>query len=171
MKNKQVFLLGAVAVLILLLIPGGAFAASNFMNIANDFVIAHEGFVDHPYPDNSQYSWGYGTKAPGPTGNITREQARIEMEQHLQQDYDYLSQLIFRSLNANQWAALLDFSYNVGPGNADNLVDNINNGSDGNDAALFAQMRLYNKETKNGVKVLNQNLADRREDEIALWQS
>jgi len=110
----------------LLLIPNMASGAT-YQNILTPFLQSWELFRAHPYWDVSRYSWGYGTKAPGPTGTITEAQAMQDLLSHVQQDYDYLKQLIDVDLNANQWAALLSFSYNLGPANADNLITNINN--------------------------------------------
>jgi GH24 family phage-related lysozyme (muramidase) len=63
-----------------------------------------------------------------------------------------------------QWAALLSFSYNEGIGRAYNLLDNINSGDDN---ALAAQMRKYIY----AGGVVNDNLVERREKEINLWNS
>lgn len=38
-----------------------------------------EGFSSTPYWDNKQWTWGYGTKAPGPHGSITKEAAELEL--------------------------------------------------------------------------------------------
>lgn len=121
-----------------------------------------EGFRAHPYWDNKQYSWGYGTKAPGPEGTITREQALIDARKHLVNDYNYLKPLVKRNLAANQWAALLSFSYNLGTGNADNLVNNINSG---NDAALEQQWKLY----INAAGKPDPGLIERRNLEWRIW--
>lgn len=155
--------IAAGAVLAILLLSGFTGANAFFMQ-AEDLIISFEGFVDHPYWDNKQYSWGYGTKAPGPTGTITPEQARAELKEHMQQDYSYLSQLIHVPLTANQWAALLSFAYNLGAGNADNLVDNINSE---NTAALGEQWLKY--VYSNGS--VNDALVKRRAAEWRLWNA
>ena len=104
------------------------------------FISEWEKFSPTPYWDVTRYSWGYGTKAPGPTGQITQAQAWAEMTDHLENDYRYLKPLISQNLAPNQWAALLSFSYNLGPGNADNLIYNINSG---NWSALETQWKQY----------------------------
>jgi GH24 family phage-related lysozyme (muramidase) len=101
---------------------------ARIITILSDFIPSVEGFRSHPYWDKSRYSWGYGTAAPGATGTITREQAFADMLSHLMTDYERLLPRISRSLNAYQWASLLSFSYNVGVGNAYNLVEEINAG-------------------------------------------
>jgi len=128
------------------------------------FIPSVEGFEPHPYWDVSRYSWGYGTAAPGSTGTITREQAFIDMTDHILSDYKYLSPLIKRKLSVNQWAAYLSFSYNEGPGNADNLVTLINSGDD---QALGVKWNQYIY----AGGVVNSDLVERRQKEWALWNS
>lgn len=157
---------------LLLILPRRAKAATTanaaaITEVLETFIPSVEGFSAVPYWDVKQWTWGYGTAAgfdpnKKPTGTITRAQAFDDMIQHLQKDFSYLFPLVKRQLNPNQWAALLSFSYNLGPGNADNLLPNINSG---NDAALFTQWRKYNK----AGGVVNENLKQRREKEIALW--
>lgn len=147
-------------------------AAATYLNILKPFLATWEGFRATPYWDHKQWSWGYGTRVPGsvndpginPGGSITRDQAFAAMQQHFQTDYLYLKGLIRANLRANQWAALLSFSYQLGPGNADNLVPNINSG---NSDALGDQWLLYNK--VDGI--YNQDSADRRQAEWELWNS
>lgn len=122
-----------------------------------------ESFRAHPYWDYRQYSWGYGTRAPGATGTITREKALQEMRAYLTADYNTLSRLITRSLNANQWAALLSFSYNLGVDDAKNLVPNINAGRE---TALGEQWNKYIY--AGGVK--NSELIRRRGIEWNIWK-
>ncbi len=129
-----------------------------------EFIPSVEGFRAHPYWDVSRYSWGYGTKAPGQYGEISREQAFNEMVSYLLSDYSLLSKKISRSLNVNQWAALLSFSYNLGNDDAVDLVPLINAG---NDAALQTEWRRY----VHSGGVVNADLVERREKEIALWNS
>ena len=128
------------------------------------FIPAVEGFIPVSKWDYKQYSWGYGTRAPGPGLPITREKAFAEMLSHLMGDYDILRPQVTRVLNTNQWAAYLSFSYNEGVGSADNLLGNINSH---NDTALATQWRKYIY----AGGVVNQDLVERREKELALWFS
>lgn len=159
-KTEHIIFAGGVAVL--------AFLSINFKNRLLDklaaFIPMVEGFRAHPYWDVKRYSWGYGTAAPGATGTITREQAFKDMVAHLLADYSTLQARITRTLTVNQWAALLSFSYNLGIGNALNLVANINAG---NDSALGVQ---WNKYVYADGKV-NQDLVSRRAKEWGLWDS
>jgi lysozyme len=134
------------------------------VNKLASFIPSVEGFRSHPYWDKKRYSWGYGTAAPGSTGTITREQAFADMVTHLLADYVLLSGRITRVLTINQWVALLSFSYNLGIGNAYNLVPLINAGDD---RALFIKMRKYIY----ADNVINQDLVERREKEISLWNT
>lgn len=128
------------------------------------FIPTVEGFAPVSKWDYKQYSWGYGTAAPGPGLSITRDQAFAEMLTHLLTDYETLKPQVTRSLGVNQWAALLSFSYNEGVGRADNLLANINSH---NDSALTDQWRKY---IYAGGEV-NDDLVDRREKELSLWFS
>lgn len=166
-KERNIGLLILTAIIIL---PMAASAShSSFVTPLQNFIPAVEGFSATPVWDVKQWSWGYGTAAGfdpdnKPKGTITREQAFIDMMKVINHNYNYLKNVITRPLNGNQWAALLSFSYNLGPGNADNLAPNINSGDD---TALFAQWRKY----VNAGGHYNQGSANRREKEIALWNS
>ncbi len=120
-------LFGVAAFFLFLLFPNLMQGQTqSIFSAAANLIASLEGFVSTSRWDYKQYSWGYGTAAPGPNMTITESQARAEMLTHVQSDYDYLLPLITVSLNTNQWAALLSFAYNEGKGNADNLVANIN---------------------------------------------
>lgn len=157
-KNEKILLIAAGGLAFLMLsIPA-------YKVILNWFLPEWEGFSAVPYWDVSRWSWGYGTQAPGPSGTITKEQALHDAMAVNDNNYKYLSKLITRPLSAGQWAALLSFAYNLGPGNADNLISNINSG---NDAALKSQWLQY--VYAGGVP--NDTLKKRRAAEWELWQS
>lgn len=126
-QTKQILIFGGVLAA-LLLIPENFSMANIILTRAANFTAGFEGFSATPYWDVNRYSWGYGTRAPGATGTITKSQARAELVAHLQGDYNYLKPLLTVPLNSNQWCALLSFAYNLGDGNADNLVPLINAG-------------------------------------------
>lgn len=160
LRNEHIILGGAV----LALVAWSSMFKTRLINKLASFIPSVEGFEPHPYWDEKRYSWGYGTEAPGSTGTITREQAFADMLAHLFTDYAKLENKITRNLNVNQWAALLSFSYNLGIGNALELVLVINQGDD---RALFTKWARY---IYSGGSV-NQTLVARREKEINLWQS
>ena len=144
--------------------------AALYSAILTKFLPPLEGFSSTPYWDYKQWSWGYGTRVPGsvndqnkkPTGTISRDKAMLDALQHVNGDYLYLKSLVKASLNANQWSALLSFSYNLGRGNADNLVANINAK---NWPALESQWKQY----VYAGGVINSTLVNRREKEWNLF--
>jgi lysozyme len=159
--NPAYIAIGGAAALILLM-------ASSFktrlINVLSVFIPDVESYSAKAYWDVSRYSWGYGTAAPGKDAVTNRENAFTEMVDHLFNDYADLKNRVTRKLNVNQWAALLSFSYNLGIGNAHNLLININSG---NDTALETQWKKY-------IYVggmVNQNLVERRDKEWNLWLS
>jgi len=112
--------------LLLLLLSFRRRQPNDYLHYAADLIASEEGFRAKPYWDVSRYSWGYGTPAPNSFTTVTEEQARAEMMAHIESDFRYLFPLVRVELKPWQWAALLSFSYNLGRGNADNLIANIN---------------------------------------------
>lgn len=159
--NETYIVVGGLA---LLLIGSYMTFKTRLINKLAAFIPSVEGFRSAPYWDVSRYSWGYGTRAPGSTGRISREQAFAEMVTYLLTDYDILRPLISRNLSVNQWAALLSFSYNLGNDDAKDLVPLINAG---NDAALKTEWMRY----VHAGGVVNSNLVARRGKEWGLWVS
>ncbi len=151
-------------------------AKKSYYTILNWFLPEQESFSPVAYWDVSRYSWGYGTLAPNTTasmslaqaraasGSITEPAARAEALKNVDNDYAYLQPMITRDLTGSQWAALLDFSYNLGPGNADNLIDNINSGDD--DALHTQWMKYINADGKP-----DSDLIARRNAEWQFWIS
>ena len=130
----------------------------------SQFIPSVESFEPHPYWDVSRYSWGYGTAAPGATGAITRAKAFADMIAYLLADYSTLSKRITRKLTVNQWVAFLSFSYNLGIGNAFDLVPLIN-------ACDFANLGVQWQRYVHADGQVNQNLVNRRQREWWLWNS
>jgi len=160
MKQKQLFITGGILLVLLLLSKMGHAA---YYSITDWLIPQFEGFRSTPYWDVSRWTWGYGTAAPGPDGTISREKALADMRAYIDSDYAYLRPLLTRSLSANQWAALLSFSYNEGRYSADNLIKNINSG---NEAALETQWKQYIYAGGD----INSDLVARRETEYNIWR-
>lgn len=144
-------------------------AGSSFTNVLQDFLPSVEGFLPTPVWDVRQWTWGYGTAAgydPNnkPAGSISREKAWADALAVINSHYSYLSRLITVNMKPQQWAALLSFSYNLGTGNADNLVANINKQDT---AALITEWKKYIIADHK----VNQGLINRRNKEVALWLS
>lgn len=164
MKLNFLYIIGGAVLLSLLM--------KNYIDVLKTFLQRWEGFKSTPYWDFKQWSWGYGTRVPGsiddpnvpPSGTISRTQAMIAAMSHAESDRAYLNSLLTRDLNSNQWAALLSFSYNLGRGNADNLIPNLNAG---NFPALGEQWNLY----VNAGGVPQDYLIDRRAAEWQLFNS
>lgn len=178
-QNKKIVGISAALLFLLILMPSkklqAASAAALFTSIAgplSNFLKTWEGFSATPYWDKKQWSWGYGTRVPGsvndpnvkPAGTITREQAFQQMQAHFIDDLAYLAPLLTINLTPNQWTAYLSFSYNLGPGNADNLLPNINGQ---NRDALGVQ---WNKYIYAGG-VIDPDLVARRKAEWQLWNT
>lgn len=161
-RTKKILIVSAVFLFLLM--------AVTYRTVLKKFLPPWEGFSATPYWDFKQWSWGYGTRVPNsvndpavkPPGTITREQAFAAMMLHVDKDYNDLKKLIAVPLSPNQWAALLSFSYNLGVGNADNLVYNINTK---NMAALGVQWNKY----INAGGVPNDQLIRRRAAEWELF--
>ena len=160
LTEAHIIAIGAVA----LLVGSVMTFKTRLINKLAAFIPSVEGFSSKPYWDVSRYSWGYGTKAPGSTGTISREQAFAEMLTYLLSDYDVLKRYITRNLTVNQWTALLSFAYNLGNDDARDLAPLINSGDD---TALGVEWKRY----IHAGGVVNQTLVARRNKEWALWVS
>lgn len=167
MSKKTTWILLGAGLLLLILNNMGP-----WKDILSTFLPNWEGFKSTPYWDYKQWSWGYGTKVPGsvanpsvkPAGTITRSKALQDALQHINNDYLYLKPMIKVPLNNKQWAAILSFSYNLGPGNADNLIPNINSGD-------YAALETQWKEYINAGGEPSDELIDRRNAEWQLFTS
>lgn len=162
MKKNEKYLLYGGLTLLFVLLPK-LMGRPAWYTITDWLIPEFEGFLPSPKWDNRQYTWGYGTRAPGPSGTITKSKALSDMRAYLLNDYNYFAPLIARPLSAHQWAAFLSFSYNLGRENADNLLDNINSY---NDAALADQWGKY--VYSGGAR--NSDLVSRRGTEWQIWQ-
>lgn len=150
-----------------LLILANMRKAATWYNLLRDYFTDWETFSATPYWDVKRWSWGYGTRVPGsvddpniyPGGTISRYKAFADAYHHADDDFEYLQPLIKVPLTGKQWAALLSFSYNLGPGNADNLVPNIN-------AQKWPELKTQWLQYNKAGGVYRQHLADRRIFEV-----
>lgn len=171
-EKRKLIIAGGLMFLFLLLPKQLTDLMSAITNNLKTFLPPLEGFSTKPYWDHKQWSWGYGTRVPGstndpainPGGTITREKAFEDMLKYLQNDLMELLPLVVPRLNAKQWTAFLSFSYNLGIGNAKNLLDNINKQDK---AALELQWKKY----VYASGVINSTLVARRNKEWQLWIS
>ena len=96
------------------------------LQLALDLIISFEGFSAKAFWDYKQYTYGYGTKAPGKDATITRANARVELEKDVKVRLYKIVSAIKRPVSDNCIAALTSFAYNLG--NATVLINDINDG-------------------------------------------
>jgi GH24 family phage-related lysozyme (muramidase)/biotin carboxyl carrier protein len=128
-----------------------------------DLIKSFEGFHPTPYWDHAQHSWGYGTKAPGATGTITREQAESELIAYL--DRNCFPSILPMNLPENKNAALASLCYNIGPAQFQQSETFIHATNGDHALAANAFMNL----TKASVQVLP-GLVTRRQKEMAVYR-
>jgi lysozyme len=76
-----------------------------------------EGFSPVSFWDVKQWTWGYGSKAPGPDARITKEEAEVELNKHLDvaiEGYWGLFGECTQEINDVRQAALVNMVYNLG---------------------------------------------------------
>lgn len=78
-----------------------------------DAVKRFEGFNARPSWDYKQHSWGYGTRAPGPRGTISREQADADLTRELGSAYDIVHRHAPNAPDGVK-AALTSLTFNTG---------------------------------------------------------
>ncbi|KAF0555254.1 lysozyme [Gigaspora margarita] len=100
---------------------------------------------------------------------MSSEDAMNKFKSKLNKYEQYVRQYVKKSLNNDQFDALVSFAYNVGEGGIKNLANTINtNGF----SEVRSKMAEYNKITdKNGEKVISNGLANRRKFEAGMFES
>jgi lysozyme len=102
-----------------------------------------EGFKAESFWDYKQYTWGYGTKAPGAYRKITEREAEAFLVEHLEQsirDYNDLFGKAGTPINEVRQECLVDMIFNLGKDGVRKfrrMVEDIND-EDGNDWADVA---------------------------------
>lgn len=138
---------------------------------AIDLIISFEGFSAKAYPDADGWSIGYGhfIRPDDPYNSssvIGESEARTLLEQDVRTAQVCVANAVKVSLTANQTAALISFTYNVGCGAFQNssLLGLLNSGDYEGAAQQFA---VWNK---SGGEVV-QALVNRRAEEQGLFSS
>lgn len=117
----------------------------------------YEGYKSHAYPDGSQYSIGYGSRANSPDETIDRAGADQRLHGELSKAQGAVDRILPADAPDSVRDALTSFTYNLGPGwtNGSLLATAVQRG----DYAQAAQlMQAYNH--SNGA--VNGGLTDRR---------
>lgn len=156
------------------------------LDLVEPLIEKWERFEPRPYlcPAN-RWTIGFGTtRYPngvkvGPNDKpITIETARLYSQISAARVYTSLKPLVRITLGLHRWAALIDLGYNIGVGAHDGIKGDLA------DSTLLAklnrqdfdgareQFRVWNKiRDKDGKHVVSQGLVNRRNDEIALWNT
>lgn len=124
------------------------------------FIIGLEGFSSCAYPDVSQYSNGFGTKALNRWECIGKTEAKSRMVKHLQEDSKFVLSL-HPNATQNEHDALVSFCYNAGRGGCAKTVKLVAQGK--KDAAAWVMKQKINKGLAS-----EKGLKKRRIAEIAL---
>ncbi|MBQ1687796.1 MAG: lysozyme [Lachnospiraceae bacterium] len=89
------------------------------------FIKEKEGFRSHAYKDGSSYAVGYGHNGVSAGTVWTKEQADKQFLEDIKVYERYVDQYMSKyHWNANQYSALVSFTYNLGPGGLKNLTAN-----------------------------------------------
>lgn len=139
-----------------------------------NLITQFEGFSASPYLDQRGIpTIGYGstyysdgTPVTMDDNAITQDQAISLLQLYVQKFERVINAHVTVKLNQNQFDALVDFTYNVGPGNflSSTLLTILNQG---NYSGVPAQFMRWNK--TNGTP--NAGLTRRRQVESDLWNS
>lgn len=137
-----------------------------------DFIIKHEGFELEPYQDAAGlWTVGVGHLLTDgePVEKITEEKARELLAQDIKIVEDAINKYFKKfPLTQNQFDALCSLYFNIGIGEikTSSVFRFWQQGKIEDAAEAFL---LWNKVTKNGVKVVSKGLIQRRKDEMEMF--
>jgi len=132
-----------------------------------------EGWRDRPYRDSGGLcTLGYGHLIEA--GEFCPDQITLEQgEKYLRDDIDEAERIVRSTvkvpLSQNQFDALISFTFNIGAG-AWAISDTLKILNDGEYHRMPARFLMWVKVTKNGVKVVEEGLINRRLREADLWR-
>lgn len=129
-----------------------------------NFIKKEEGFKAKAYWDYKQYSIGYGTKATSATEVITEAEAEARLRAEIAKA-DALVTARFPNLPKGQHQALLDLTYNAGPGWEDQSLGRAVAAQKID--TIKADILLYN----HAGGVVNAGLTARREAEVSWFDN
>lgn len=74
-----------------------------------------EGFHELSYHDDKQWSWGYGTPAPGPDRKISKMSAEVQLKDEIRRSLREFRQVFGEmKINKARTIALVDMIFNLG---------------------------------------------------------
>ena len=121
------------------------------------FIISLEGFSSCAYPDVSQYSNGFGTKALNKWECITKTEAKSRMVKHLEEDSKYVLSL-YPNAKQNEHDALVSFCYNSGRAGCTKTVKLVAQGK--KDSAAWVMKNKINKGLASEAGLKKRRLAE-----------
>lgn len=131
-----------------------------------------EKFSPVSFWDNRQYTWGFGTKAPGPNRKTTAAEAEVFLVSHLEQsirDYNDLFGKAGTPINEVRQEALVDMIYNLGKEGVRKfrrMVEDImdDDANDWGEVAAHAKDSLWYKQVKDrALRICNELRTGERE--------
>lgn len=131
------------------------------------FLEENEGFVDHVYPDNGKSAIGFGHDIlPGDLfpPKITKEEGRATLLKDLSTRFEPAVRRLAPQANQNQFDALVDFCFNLGPGDLATMLHH------GFAEAPFNIPAWCYKEV-DGVEQKSSTLKARRQKEVVLFNT
>jgi GH24 family phage-related lysozyme (muramidase) len=143
-----------------------------------------EGLILHAYDDTNDrpvnpgdrvhgtLTIGYGHTGAGVFPGLiwSKEQAEEALQDDIAGVVSQIRPLITVQLNNNQFSALVCFAYNIGL-NAFAGSSVLHLVNEDQLSSVLAHMALWDKTTINGVLVVSNGLKNRRDAEIALWNT
>lgn len=132
-----------------------------------------EGWRDKPYRDSGgkcTIGWGHlikeGEYCPD---RITVDQGEKYLRDDITEAERTVNSTVKVPLTQHQFDALVSFTFNIGAG-AWAVSDTLKILNNGEHHRMPARMLMWVKVTKNGVKVVEEGLINRRLKEVRLWQ-
>lgn len=132
-----------------------------------------EGWSAHCYSDGAGYKtvgWGHLVKKDEYCPDtITAEQGEKYLRDDIAEAERVVNSTVKVPLTQHQFDALVSFTFNIGAG-AWAVSDTLKILNNGEHHRMPARMLMWVKVTKNGVKVVEEGLINRRLKEVRLWQ-
>ena len=132
-----------------------------------------EGWRDKPYRDSGgKCTIGYGhliKEGEYCPDRITVEQGEKYLREDIANAEDIVNSTVSVPLKQHQFDALVSFTFNIGAG-AWAVSDTLKILNNGEHHRMPARMLMWVKVTKNGVKMVEEGLINRRLKEVRLWQ-